>query len=236
MPNKKTESDHIAEAKAAVLAAALPNVAFDGWCEAVLRDAIREAGVDAGLARQAFPRGAVDLAYAFHLAGDETLAKRLASEDLSALRYRDKVARAVVMRLEIAEPDKEAVRRGATLFALPLYASDGAKAIWNTADTIWTGLGDTSQDVNWYSKRLTLSGVYSASALYWLGDTSFDMAPTKAFVDRRIDNVMQFEKFKSDMRANPLGRAFAAGPGRLLDWVKAPSQTAPNDLPGRWRP
>lgn len=151
------------------------------------------------------------------------------------MRYRDKVARAIMIRLEIAQEEKEAVRRGVTFFALPIHAADGAKAIWHTADTIWTGLGDSSDDFNWYSKRVTLSGVYSASALFWLGDDSFDMEPTKAFVDRRIDNVMQFEKVKADFRAGPMGKVWQAGPGRLLDAIRAPGKSAPDDLPGRWR-
>ncbi len=235
MPIKKHESEHISEAKAAVLARALPHVAFDGWTKDVLDRAVVEAGVDPGLAQQAFPRGAVDLAYTFHLDGDRQLAERMADEDMSALRYRDKVARAVMIRLEVAQREKEAVRRGVTLFALPIHAADGARAVWHTADTIWNGLGDTSDDFNWYSKRMTLSAVYSASALFWLGDAGFDLAATKAFVDRRIDDVMQFEKVKADFRANPLGRVWAAGPGRLLDAIKAPGQSAPDDLPGRWR-
>ena len=91
-------------------------------------------------------------------------------------------------RLEIA--DREAVRRAAALFALPLYAADGARAVWHTADTIWTALGDTSDDINWYSKRATLSAVYGAVVLYWLGDDSQDHQASWEFLDRRIDDVM----------------------------------------------
>ena len=110
------------------------------------------------------------------------------------------------IRIEIAGEHKEAVRRGTTLFALPHMAAEGAKLIWGTADAIWTALGDTSQDANWYTKRLTLSGVYSAVVLYWLGDDSLDMQATDAFLERRIDNVMQFEKFKAQARQNPVNQ------------------------------
>ncbi len=235
MPERLTENDHISRAKAAILAAALPDVVFDGWSEETLRRGISASDVDSGLARQAFPRGAIDLAMAFHMQGDAELAQQLKGEDLGALRFRDRVARAVCMRLEIAALEKEAVRRGVTYFALPIHAADGARAIWNTADVIWSGLGDSSRDVNWYTKRMTLGAVYSASVLFWLGDDDPMMEATQAFVDRRIDNVMQFEKVKARFRDNPLGKAFAQGPGRLLDAIKAPGQSAPNDLPGRWR-
>jgi ubiquinone biosynthesis protein COQ9 len=132
-------------------------------------------------------------------------------------------------RLDLVE-DKELVRRGSTFFALPQNAAEGARAIWGTADAIWTALGDTSDDVNWYSKRATLSAVYSATVLYWLGDDSPGHEATRDFLDRRIGDVMQFEKMKAAVRSNPLGKALLAGPIKLMEQIRAPR--APADLPG----
>ncbi|NNU79693.1 COQ9 family protein [Halovulum dunhuangense] len=231
---QETGIDPVEDTKARVLAAALPNVVFDGWTDRAIADAVRDCGVDPGLARLAFPRGGIDLALAFHWANDAALARRMAEADLGALRYSERVARAIEMRLELVAPHREAVRRAAALFALPIHAADGARAIWHTADTIWTALGDTSEDVNWYTKRATLSGVYSATVLYWLGDDSPDMEATRAFIDRRIGDVMQIEKVKARFREHPIGKAVMAGPGRILSHVRAPGQGA-DDLPGRWR-
>lgn len=234
MTRKPSDADTSMDAaKAAVLDASLVHVPFDGWTEATLRAAIADSGVAPGLARALFPRGAVDLALAYHLRGDTLMLERLAAEDLSSLRFRDRIALAVRLRLEVCE-DKELVRRGSTLFALPQHAADGAKAIWGTADAIWRALGDTSTDINWYSKRATLSAVYSATVLYWLGDTSPGHAATWEFLDRRIDNVMQIEKLKAGLRANPLGKALMAGPSRLFGAIKAPLAT--DDLPGYVKP
>ncbi len=208
--------------------AALPHVAFDGWSQATLQAAISDSGLAPGLARALVPRGAVDLALAYHRLGDRRMAEALAARDLSVLRFRDRVALAVRLRLEGS--DREVVRRGTALFALPGHAAQGAAAIWGTADAIWTALGDTSQDVNWYSKRTILSAVYGATVLYWLGDDSPDQAATWAFLDRRIENVMQFEKVKAGFRANPLGRALLAGPLKVLERIHAPQQR--HDLPG----
>jgi len=127
------------------------------------------------------------------------------------------------------------VRRGATLFALPHHAADGARAIWHTADTVWTALGDTSRDFNWYSKRATLSAVYSAALLYWLGDDSPGGSATREFIGRRIDDVMRFEEVKAKIRGNRLAAAMLKGPQRLLDRVRAPGDTPVSDLPGSWR-
>lgn len=170
----RTEEDHIAETRKVVVAAALPHVVFDGWTDRTLATAVEDAGVDAGLARLAFPRGGVDLALAYHKEKDAELATDLAAADLAGLRFRDRVAYAIMRRIELVAADREAVRRAAALFALPPYAADGARAIWQTADTIWTALGDSERDLSWYSKRATLSAVYSSVLLYWLGDESAD--------------------------------------------------------------
>lgn len=233
--DRPTEDDHIAVIRRSVIAAALPHVAFDGWTDRTLAYAVEDAGVDAGLARLAFPRGGVDLALAWHNAKDAELGDDLGRADLLGLRFRDRVAHAIMRRLELIGDDREAVRRGAALFALPHHAPDGARAIWHTADTIWTALGDTSRDFNWYSKRATLSAVYSSALLYWLGDRTPGFAATRDFVARRIDNVMQFEEVKARIRKNPLAAAMLKGPQAILDRVRAPGDTPPSDLPGSWR-
>ncbi len=208
------------------------HVAFDGWSEVTFRAAAKDADIALPVARAVCPRGAVDLALAYHARGDAAMITRLTSEDLPD-RFRDKITAAVRFRIE-SVTDKEAVRRGTTLFALPMHAADGAKAIWGTADKIWTALGDTSDDVNWYTKRATLSGVYSSTVLYWLGDDSIDNQATWAFLDRRIDDVMQIEKVKAQVRESKMLSTLFAGPNWLLDQIKAPSRMSDTDLPGTW--
>jgi ubiquinone biosynthesis protein COQ9 len=218
-----------------ILDAALMHVPFDGWSEVTFRGAANDADVPLEEARALFPRGAVDLAMAFHRRGDRQMAVALRETDLTAMRFRDRIAHAVKLRLDLVEPHKEAVRRGATLFALPMHAADGARALWETADTIWTALGDTSDDLNWYSKRAILSGVYSSTVLYWLGDQSAEHSASWAFLDRRIGDVMRFESLKKQVRENRLLGPLMAGPDWLSKQVRAPGGTPPDDLPGRWR-
>jgi ubiquinone biosynthesis protein COQ9 len=227
-------------AKQAILQAALPHVAFDGWSETTFRTAIAESDVAPGLARALYPRGGVDLALSFHRAGDAAMTARLADANLATRRYSDRVAFAVRTRLEVVE-DKELVRRGTTLFALPQNASEGAKAIWGTADAIWKALGDTSTDLNFYSKRATLSGVYAATVLFWLGDDSPGHSATWDFLDRRIADVMQIEKMKAGLRYNPVAKFMASGPFsgviNAMEKFKMPDMPKmPDDLPGKFRP
>ena len=218
------------DTKEQLLNAILGHVPFDGWSESGFRAAIVECGLDADLARAICPRGAVDLAIAFHVRGDKAMLERIRTEDLSGLKFRDKIAAAVRFRLQAVE-DREAVRRSVTLFALPIHAADGAKAIWGTCDLIWEALGDTSEDVNWYTKRATLSGIFSITLLFWLGDNSTDYRATWEFLDRRIEGVMQFEKLKAQVNGSPLLKPFLAVPNWLAGHVKAPTKMSGN-LPG----
>ena len=232
-PPPKTEADHISDALEQLVNAALDHVTFDGWSLATLEAAAKDTGLDPTLVSQACPRGAVDLAVAFHRMGDTAMLEAFSATDQTSMRYSERVALGVRLRLE-AVSDKDAVRRGMALFALPHNVAEGSRLIWGTADTIWNALGDTSKDINWYSKRTILSGVYTSTILYWLGDDSDDHVDTWEFLDRRIANVMQFEIFKSKVTKIPFVEKFMAGPGSLLDRVTAPNKTPPSDLPGHW--
>ncbi len=221
--------ENVAETAAErVLDAALPHVAFDGWSETTFRAAITESGVAGALAHALFPRGGIDLALAYHRRGDRTMAGILAQNPPEG-GIRDRIAATVMARLSLA--DREAVRRGTALMALPAHAGDGAAAIWGTADAIWTALGDASDDVNWYSRRATLSAVYAATVLFWLGDDSEDALATRDFLNRRLDDVMRIEKAKAAIRDNPLAKRLLAVPLKLMSHVKAPVPA--DDLPGR---
>ncbi|AML51298.1 COQ9 family protein [Falsihalocynthiibacter arcticus] len=229
-------SEQLLKTKEALLEAALPHVVFDGWSTATLAEAALDAGISPEDAQAAYPRGGVDLAIAFHKVGDAMMLERLAAADMSNLRFRDKIAAAVRYRIE-AVTDKDAVRKGSALFALPQNAADGSKLVWGTCDAIWNALGDTSDDVNWYTKRATLSGVYASTVLYWLGDNGEGNAATWEFLDRRIDNVMQIEKFKASVRKNPILSKLMAGPAKVLSGIRAPHSAGNrDDLPGHWSP
>jgi len=212
-----------------LLRAALHHVPFDGWSDATLRAAASESATPWALAQAIFPRGGVDLALAYHRHGDDLMRQALGDTDLATFRFRDRVTLAVKLRLQTA--DRELVRRGSALMALPQHVAEGTKAIWGTADAIWTALGDTSTDINWYTKRVSLSAVYGATVLYWMGDDSENHQATWDFLDRRIATVMSFEKTKARFRENPLGRALLSGPFKVLERIHAPQPQS--DLPGK---
>ena len=228
-----TESTSPETKRERLLDAILEHVREEGWTRSAFESAASDAGVSAEEAWHLCPRGPLDLAKAYHRRGDGMMRNALEEEkSLSEMRIRDRVILAVRLRIETAS-DREIVRRSSALFALPMNAADGATLIWNTADAIWTALGDSSDDVNWYTKRAILSGVYSATILYWLGDESPEFEDTWAFLDRRISNVMEFEKFKGQLRKNPLTRPFWVSAEALLSGIRPPPGSQRDDLPGR---
>ena len=218
-----------------LLDAALPNVPFDGWSPATFRTAVAATGCTGAEAGAACPRGAADLAVRFHERGDEEMAARLRGMDLASMKIRERITAAVRARIE-AIGDREAVRKGAALFALPHMAAEGTRLVWNTADAIWNAVGDRSDDINWYTKRATLAGVYGSTVLFWLGDDSPDHENTWDFLDRRIEDVMRIEKAKAQVRDNPVLSRMLSAPMALLGKVRAPMRVPPVDLPGHWTP
>ncbi|MHA7872981.1 MAG: COQ9 family protein [Hyphococcus sp.] len=187
-------------ARTQVLEKMLAVAPFDGWTRAALDRAARDAGVDGPMAAAALPGGVRDALRLWSEQADLAMAGAMAGPDFAGLKIREKVAFAVRARLDALRPHKEAARRAAATMALPLYAPLAAELVWKTADTIWRGLGDTSTDFNFYSKRGILSGVWASTFARWLADESEDEAETRAFLDARIDNVMQIEKAKATIR------------------------------------
>ena len=176
----------IEDDRAALLKAAVANAAFDGFVPRAIDEAAKSLGLSEERARLAFPEGPKDVLRAWSEKLDAEAGAKLAAEDLSALKIREKIARAV--------------RRAAAFLAIPVYAPLGLELSLRTADMIWRAIGDESTDFNYYTKRLTLTGVMTATLLFWFSDDSEDAAETWAFLDRRIENVMSLEKAKGGLK------------------------------------
>jgi len=176
------------------------NAVFDGWTRAAVDSAAGSLGIDKDQARLAMPKTAAGLIETYIHGVDRALEEALPPEQLAGLKIREKIRTLVWQRLEIMGPAREAVRRALSILAMPQNAPLGARSGWHTADLMWRMAGDTSTDFNHYTKRLTLGAVYASTLLTWLDDQTEGWAETAAFLDRRIDNVMQFEKWKAQWR------------------------------------
>ena len=195
--NKKTTDKTPDEYRDSILKAALDHVAFDGWSDKTLNQAAEDIGISRAIIDLAFPNGVIEM-IDFHAQNcDIAMVHQAAEIDLDRLKIREKITALVKFRLLSEQPHKEAVRRTVAFLALPGNYFTGLRMLYRTVDLMWKTINDVSTDFNFYTKRMTLSAVYSSTFLYWLGDESENNVDTWDFLDRRIENVMQFEKLKA---------------------------------------
>jgi ubiquinone biosynthesis protein COQ9 len=201
---------------AAALAPRLPaHAAFDGWSETALARAAAELGIPADRARLAFPGGAAQMIGAWFDAIDVRMLDAFPGTRIAAMKIRARIRETLLFRLREAAPYREALRRAVAILAMPQNAPAGARLAWRSADRIWRLAGDTATDFNHYSKRAILIGVYASTTLVFLDDDSEGLDATTAFLDRRIDDVMRFEKAKARWKSSDRRFSLTRFLGRL---------------------
>ena len=173
------------------------NAAFDGWGTEALELAADALGADRSVAALAFPGGAVEMIDAWFAHVDRAMLAAVPPEALGAMKIRGRIAALVEARLDAVAPEREALRRALAVQALPQNVARAARLGWRTVDRLWRAAGDAATDYNHYTKRAILLGVYGVTISVFLDDESEDFADTRAFLARRIDGVMRFEKAKA---------------------------------------
>ena len=204
--------DWAADAEARVLAEALRLAPQMGWTWAMTKAAGAAAGFSLGETELLLPGGPRDLAALQSRAGDVAAMAALAGVDPTALKIRERIRRGAMARTEAAMASEAATRRWAGFLALPSNAALGLRLVWESADTIWNWAGDTATDENHYSKRALLAGILMATLLVRLSQGE---AAAAATLDRRIEAVMAFERFKGRVGKLRLGAWTAGAMGRL---------------------
>src|SRR5690242_19563284 len=178
------------------------NAVFDGWTGKAVDSAAQQLGIDPIQARLAMPKSQAAMIDLYIQEVDRGLEAYFTPERLSALKIREKIRSLIWRRLEIMGPAREVVLRGLAILAMPQNMPLALRISWRTADLMWRIAGDTSTDFNHYTKRMTLGAVYGSTLLVWLDDQSEGSTDTAAFLDRRIDDVMRFEKWKAQWRGS----------------------------------
>ncbi len=194
---------------------------FDGWSEAAVSAAAMGAGVDPAVVRLAYPRGAIDMIGAWIARVDADMAVALPAGTLAKLPIRERIRRLVQFRLDALAGREEALRRALTILAMPQHAAEAVRTGWRSADAMWRLAGDTATDYNHYTKRAILGSIYAATLAVFAHDDSDDHADTKAFLGRRIEGVMKFEKAKAKL-LRPREESFSMA--RLLGRLRYPAR------------
>ncbi len=194
---------------------------FDGWSDEAVAAAADLAGIDQAVASFAFSGGPMAMIAAWIDACDTAMAAEWPAERLAQLKIRERIRTLVQFRLDYVTPQQEALARALAIMALPQNAPQALKLGWHSADLMWRLAGDTATDYNHYTKRTILSGIYAATLTVLAHDRSEDQADTRAFLERRIDGVMRFEKAK----ARFVNRDFTGfSPARFLGRLRYPAR------------
>jgi len=203
MANRKSEANMGRDASSAlrdrIVEATLTHVPFDGWSKTALRHAAADLDIPFADVAAYFPNPARDLVSWHSRMADRRMVDALSSMDLDSMKVRERIAAGVMTRLEQNAAHKDAVRKALCVLALPRNSALSLQLLYHTVDDIWFAAGDRSTDWNFYTKRVLLGAVYSSTVLYWLDDISEGMADTRAFLARRIENVMQVPKITSTL-------------------------------------
>ena len=222
MPAPQTAADDLTlpELRVALAPAIADAAAFDGWSSAAVTAAARGHGVDPDVAAYAFKGGAMDMIAAWVEHVDAAMAAALPAESLAAMPVRERIRRLVQFRLDAVSGQEEALRRALAIMAMPRNAARALRMGWHSADAMWRLAGDTATDYNHYTKRTILAGIYAATLGVLVDDASEGKADTRAFLDRRIDGVMRFEKAKAQLLRAPENRFSVA---RFLGRLRYPA-------------
>lgn len=208
------------ELRLALAPAIAEAAAFDGWGEEGIAVAAKARGVDSRVALLAYPGGAMDAIAAWIASVDQAMAEAHPAESLVLFPVRERIRRLIVFRLEAVRHGEEALRRAMAIMALPQNAARSLKLGWQSADAMWRLAGDKATDYNHYTKRAILAGVYAATLAVFVGDESEGKAETFAFLDRRLEDILRFEKTKARL-LRPADEHFSMA--RLLGRLRYPA-------------
>jgi len=214
--------DHVVHPDAAaIIAAALVHIPFDGWTSEALVAGAAEAGFTADDVARLFPGGAVDAVVMHSALADAAMIEAFEAMADKPDRVHLTIREMILIRLDQVAAHKEAVRRGLTLLAVPANALASARALYATVDAMWRAAGQRDTDISFYTKRATLAAVYSATLLAWIADTSGERAVIEGFLDRRLQDVARIPKASAPIRsALNTGQRLAEGMFQIVGRVR----------------
>ena len=181
----------------------LRHVPFDGWSEAAMKTTSEELGLSESDMATLFPRGFKSI---IAIGADDIDSKMVEkfkdrfADRLDRMPVHIKIRELLLIRFEILQPNKEAMRKIITFIARPDHAELSSRLLYNTLDRVWRAAGDRSTDFNFYTKRATLGAVYSSTMLAFLDDDTPDMRKTRAFLDRRLLDVARIPSLAKPLR------------------------------------
>ncbi len=199
-----TKTLDINQIKFKLIRAMLPHVPFDGWSW----EAMEQGAIDIGFEKKKtqslrieifknfFNHGSIDFIETFSEMIDLEVEEIYKSIDPKPEKVPEKIKRIIMIRFNLCQKYKEAVRSSISITAIPTNAKTSLNILYKTCNSIWRITGDKSTDFSFYSRRITLAAVYAPTLLFWLNDKSNNSNETEFFLDRRLRDISKISNIK----------------------------------------
>nr|XP_019933956.1 PREDICTED: ubiquinone biosynthesis protein COQ9, mitochondrial isoform X1 [Paralichthys olivaceus] len=182
--------------QARILTAALEFVPQHGWSMEAIASGAETLGLSSASTGM-FHNGSGDLVLHFIAQCNSQLTEILAEQhkqvqlgQAEPKKTADFLRDAVETRLRMHIPYIETWPQAMSILLLPHNIPDSLKHLSTLVDDIWYYAGDRSTDMNWYTKRAALTGIYNTTELVMVQDSSADFEDTWNFLDNRIQDVV----------------------------------------------
>ncbi len=201
------------ENKQLILEKFLDNIAFEGVGEEVLEKSILESNLKPEHKELIFEEGVLSALEFYFNQIIQNLAQKIEShQNFSDLKIRQKIKFSVLEIFKYQTDHKLATSRILSFYFDiknftksnygPKPFSLAFKNLYRFSDQIWYLIGDKSTDYNFYTKRLVLSKLIAKSSKIFVDDVTTDLQKTSQAIDNEIENIMKFEKAKSQIKQN----------------------------------
>jgi len=182
------------EIRRAILDAALAHVHARGFSIPALTQGAKDCGFEStAVLHGMFDNGG--MAVLDHLCRSQTAAmveevSKLPLHDMTAL---ERVQCAMKSRLEMNKPYLDIWASAMALGASPEHLATTHAHIAHTVDCMWEIAGVNSDEATTYTKKVALGAVYVSTELFMLSDQSLEHEHTWAFMDRRLNDLLNLQ-------------------------------------------
>ena len=203
----KTKTSDCNQIRIDLIRAMLTHVPFDGWTW----EAMEQGAIDIGFEKKKtsssrmkifknlFKNGSIDFIEIFSEIIDLEVKEKYDLLEFKPERVSEKIKKIIMIRLNLCQKYKEAVRTSISLTAMPINAKISLKILYKTCNSMWRIAGDKSTDFSFYTRRISLAAVYTPTLLFWLNDNSNDNVETEFFLDRRLKDINKVSRFKKPL-------------------------------------
>ena len=203
----KTKTPDCNQIRIDLIRAMLTHVPFDGWTW----EAMEQGAIDIGFEKKKtssyrmkifkdlFKNGSIDFIEIFSEIIDLEVKEKYDLLEFKPERVSEKIKKIIMIRLNLCQKYKEAVRTSISLTAMPTNTKISFNMLYRTCNSIWRIAGDKSTDFSFYTRRVSLAAVYTSTLLFWLNDNSNDNIETEFFLDRRLKGINKISRLKKPL-------------------------------------